>query len=79
MKRVRNLREYVEFAALLQEQNPCGTNRERADAVAASRHAAQRLAVLTPQQSPEISEILIGSTAIRNRRRSLKATGGCHF
>jgi hypothetical protein len=78
MKRLRNLREYVEFDALLQKQNPRGMNRGRAEVVA-SRHAGQRRANLTPKQSPEVSEILIGCTAIRNRRKSLKAKGGCHF
>jgi len=79
MREFQNLREDVEFAALLQEPNPRGLGRERAEVVAALRHAAQRHANLTPKQSPEISEILIGCTAIRNRRKSLKAKGGCHF
>jgi hypothetical protein len=79
MKRFRNLREDVEFAALPQELDPCGLGRERTEIVATPLHAWKRHANFTPKESPEISDILIGCTAIRNCRKSLKAKGGCHF
>jgi hypothetical protein len=78
MRRFGHLREDVEFAALPQEQNPRGMDRERAEVVAAPCHAGQRRANFTRRKSPGISEILIGCTAIRNLRKSLKAKGGFH-
>jgi hypothetical protein len=79
MKRIRILREYVELAPPLQEQNPLGIVREHAEVVATPLHPGKRDADFMPKQTPQMGEFLIGCTAIRNRPKSLKAKGGCHF
>jgi hypothetical protein len=79
MKRIRNLRVGAEFAATLRNNNPCGVAPGNAELRSASRRETQQRARFRTTENAEISEILIGSTAIRNRRKSLKAKHGRHF